>query len=62
MNGFTSGLFAVLSLIVTVSLVAVIVSKNANTSAVIQSSGTALSSFLQTAVSPVVGGGLSSFA
>lgn len=46
----------VLVAIVGVAMVAVLVSKQANTSGVIDSSGNALSGFLATALSPVTGG------
>jgi uncharacterized membrane protein YbjE (DUF340 family) len=46
----------VLTAIVGVAIIAVLVSKNANTSGVIQSGGSAFSQALATAVSPVTGG------
>lgn len=57
MNNFMGQLVVVLTGIIGVALVAVVVSKNANTSEVINSSGNALSNFLSVAVSPVTGGG-----
>ncbi|MEM4066703.1 MAG: hypothetical protein QXV17_07575 [Candidatus Micrarchaeaceae archaeon] len=45
--------------IVGVAIIAVLVSKNANTSGVIQSAGQAFSQSLGVAVSPVTGGGFS---
>jgi hypothetical protein len=43
------------------AIVAVLVSKNAQTGTVLTSGGTALSSIIQAAVSPVTGGGSTSF-
>lgn len=57
MGNFMGQLVVVLTGIIGVALVAVLVSKNANTSGVIDSSGNALSNFLGVAVSPVTGGG-----
>lgn len=52
----------VLTAIVGVAIIAVLVSKNANTSGVIQAGGSAFSSALGTALSPVTGGsGFGSF-
>lgn len=47
----------VLTAIIGVAIIAVLVSKNANTSGVISAGGSAFSSALGTALSPVVGGG-----
>lgn len=47
----------VLTAIVGVAIIATLVSKNANTSQVIQSGGQAFSQALGTALSPVTGGG-----
>jgi len=47
----------VLTAIVGVAIIAVLVSKNANTTGVIQAGGSAFSSALGTALSPVTGGG-----
>lgn len=51
----------VLTAIVGVAIIAVLVSKNANTSGVISAGGSAFSQALGTAISPVTGGGLGSF-
>lgn len=53
MTGIVSIALGVLS----VATLAVIVSKNANTSGVIQAGGNALATNIQAAVSPVTGGG-----
>lgn len=58
-NNFMGQLVVVLTGIIGVALVAVLVSKNANTSGVINSGGNALTNFLKTAVSPVTGGATS---
>ena len=50
-------LSAVALAIVGVAVIAVLVSKNANTSGVISASGSAFSQALATAISPVTGGG-----
>lgn len=47
--------------IVGLALVAVIISKNANTSGVLQSAGQALAADIGAAVSPVSGSGIASF-
>jgi PRD1 phage membrane DNA delivery len=47
----------VLTAIIGVAIIATLVSKNANTSQVIQSGGSAFSQALGTALSPVTGGG-----
>lgn len=57
MNNFMGQLVVVLTGIIGVALVAVLVSKNAQTPQVINSGGNALSNFLAVAVSPVTGGG-----
>ncbi len=46
-------IFGILTLIITVAIISVLVSKNANTSAVIQSFASGLSELLKTVVSPV---------
>jgi len=46
----------VLTAVVGVSIIAVLVSKNANTAGVLTAGGSAFSSILKTAVSPVSGG------
>jgi hypothetical protein len=48
---------AIIAGIITVAIVAVIVSKNANTAAVITGSGTALSGVISAAVAPVASNG-----
>ena len=55
MNEFWSTITALGTAIVTVAIVAVIVSKNANTSSVIQAGGSAFGNALNVAVSPVTG-------
>lgn len=57
MNNFMGQLVVVLTAIIGVAMVAVLVSKNAQTPQVINSAGGALSQFLGVAVSPVTGGG-----
>jgi hypothetical protein len=52
-----TSMVTVATAIVGVAIIAVLVSKNANTSQVIQSTGNAFSSSLATAISPVTGGG-----
>ena len=54
-------IFTVLTAIVGVAIIAVLVSKNANTSAVISAGGSAFAQDLGAAVSPVTGGSSSSF-
>lgn len=49
---------SVLMAIIGVAIIAVLVSRNANTAAVLTTSGQAFSSSLGTALSPVTGGGL----
>jgi hypothetical protein len=55
-SNFMGQLVVVLTAIIGVAMVAVLVSRNSNTSGVINSGGNALSSLLRTAVSPVTGG------
>jgi hypothetical protein len=57
MNEIWGGVVTIATAIVGVAILAVIVSKNANTSGVIQSAGNALSTDIGAAVSPVTGGG-----
>jgi hypothetical protein len=59
-NQLVSGTITVLTAIVGVAVLAVLVSKNANTSGVIQSGGNAFATSLEAAVSPITGGGLGS--
>lgn len=47
---------SIVAALIGLAIVAVIVSKNANTSSVVSAGGTALSSVIQAAVSPVSGG------
>jgi hypothetical protein len=54
-----SSVVTVLTAIVGVAIVAVLVSRNANTAGVIQSAGSAFAADLAAAVSPVTGGGFS---
>jgi hypothetical protein len=59
-----TSIVTVLTAIVGVAIIAVLVSKNANTSQVLQAGGSAFSGALGTALSPVTGsssGGLGSF-
>lgn len=56
-SNFMGQLVVVLTGIIGVAMLAVLVSKNAQTPEVINSGGNALSNFLKTAVSPVTGGG-----
>lgn len=55
MNTFTEAMVTVAGLIVTVAIISVIVSKKAQTPAVIQASGSAFSNALAVAESPVTG-------
>jgi hypothetical protein len=55
MNQFVQSLTTVALAIIGVAILAVIVSKNANTTAVIQSGSSGFSSALSTALSPVTG-------
>lgn len=56
MNNFWSGVVTIVLAIIGVATIAVVVSKNANTSGVIKAGGGALSDLLRVAVSPVSGG------
>ena len=57
-----TSIVTVLTAIIGVAIIAVLVSKQANTSGVIQAGGSAFNSALATAVSPITGGtGVSSF-
>jgi hypothetical protein len=61
-NELITSVVTVLTGIIGVAIIATLVSKNANTSQVIQSGGSAFSQSLATALSPVTGsGGLGSF-
>jgi hypothetical protein len=55
MNSIGPGFIAVIGGIITLAMVAVAVSKNAQTSTVISGAGTALSSIIGAAVAPVSG-------
>ena len=57
MNSFTQSLVTVALAIVGVAIVAVLVSKNANTSGVLGAAGKAFSGALSTAEAPVTGSG-----
>lgn len=57
MNDFWNGLFSILAAIVGVAFLATLVSRNANTSGVIASAGTAFSGALAAAEGPVSGTG-----
>lgn len=61
MNQFAASITTVLLAIVGVAVIAVLVSKNANTSGVINAGGSAFSQGLGTAISPITGGGGLSF-
>lgn len=56
MNGAVAQFVTVLTMIIGVAIIAVIVSKQANTSAVLQSFFNGMSSMLKVVVSPVTGG------
>jgi hypothetical protein len=61
-NELITSVFTVLTGIIGVAIIATLVSKNANTTGVLQASGAAFSQSLGTALSPVTGsGGLGSF-
>ena len=53
MSGIGAGVVAIVAGIIGLAIVAVVVSKNANTGTVLTSGGTALSSIITAAVSPV---------
>ena len=55
-SNLVTGLVTIATSIVGLAIIATLVSKNANTSGVIQSAGSALSGSIATAVSPVTGG------
>jgi len=62
MNQITEQISAVLLAVVGVAILAVLVSRNANTAGVLQAGGSAFSSILGAATAPVTGyGGASSF-
>jgi hypothetical protein len=56
MQGIGAGMVAIVAGIIGLAIVAVVVSKNAQTSSVLTSGGTALSSIITAAVSPVATG------
>ena len=56
MNNFWEGIVAIATAIVGVALLAVLVSRNAQTPQVISASGTAFANALGAAVSPITGG------
>lgn len=56
MNEFLGAGVAVVTAVITLAIVAVFVSKNAQTAQVLQAGGSALSSVIGAAVSPVTGG------
>jgi hypothetical protein len=62
MSGIGPGIIAVITGIIGLAIVAVVVSKNAQTSSVIGAGGSALSSVIGAAVSPVSGNTLGSVA
>lgn len=51
-----TGLIAIITAIIGVAIIAVLVSKQSNTSGVLSAGGNAFSNILKTAVSPVTGG------
>jgi len=61
MNNFGPTLIAVIGGIITLAIVAVVVSKNAQTPAVLQGAGAALSSIIGAAVAPVSSSGNNTF-
>lgn len=56
MNTITESVVTILTAIVGVAILAVIVSRNSNTSGVLSAAGGAFSNVLGTAVSPITGG------
>lgn len=56
-DSLVSAIVTVLMAIVGVAIIAVLVSRNANTTGVLQAGGSAFSGALGTALSPVTGGG-----
>lgn len=54
-----TGFIAILTAIIGVAIIAVLVSKNSNTSGVLSAGGSAFSNIIKTAISPVTGGGSS---
>lgn len=60
MGRFADAAVAGLTAVITLAIIATLVSKNANTSQVITSSGNALSGVIKSATSPYSGGGLTS--
>ncbi len=59
MSNITEAIVTILTAIIGVAILAVIVSRNSNTTGVIQSAGSAFSSALGTAVSPITGSSFS---
>jgi len=60
-GGVGAGAVAVIGGIITLAIIAVVVSRNAQTPQVIQAGGSALASVIGAAVQPVTGGGGNSF-
>lgn len=60
-ESLVTSVVTVLTAIVGVAIIAVLVSKNANTAGVLTAGGSAFSQALGTAISPVTGGSLGSF-
>jgi acid phosphatase family membrane protein YuiD len=60
-DSLITAVVSILMAIVGVAIIAVLVSKNANTTGVISAGGSAFSGALGTALSPVTGGGFGSF-
>lgn len=61
MGNFAPAVVGVIAAVIGLAIVAVVVSKNAQTSTVIQSAGSALSSIIGAAVSPVSGNATNPF-
>lgn len=60
-NQLFTSVVSIATAVVGVAIVATVVSKNANTAGVISASGTAFSGILNSALSPVTGGGIGAF-
>ena len=61
MNQLVNGVIVILTAIIGVAILSVILSKNSNTTAVLQAGSSAFSGALGTALSPVTGNNTSSF-
>lgn len=60
-HGIMPAIAAIIASIIGLAIIAVIVSKNANTSSVINAGGSALGNVISAAVSPVAGGSSTGF-